>query len=445
MYDERMLDLSTEADHTRHAFASTERFIRQAFIAAEIGGGWRQFLQEPGPATVGGTACVAASLLTLGVPAHDDQIVAAADFLASQVEPDGGWTKPDLAGKISLTLATCLTVNALVRIGRPEDHPLVAGGLQWLTTAQNDDGGWGNLPQDRCSDVTSSAYAVRTLVAADPHRVRSGDALRRGARWVADQRGWTSIAHAAHAAEALLATGTDPHDLRDLRDQIHTAVRETGTAPWLEQYPFPRDYPGDLPRHSRLSWTHLTAERALIGLLRLDVDPTDPTVRELVADVRRRHTDGAFWESQTVPGAAPSWAILEATNALSLHLDRLTTVGQLGVFRDVCRDLSSRLADDHRRAAELAARCADLEERVVVLERKLSKASVFATQAAKAGRWLRSPAVQTAAVLVITMIALVAYLVAADAADTSDRLVSIATILAPALALLEIVRRRRAK
>jgi len=50
MYDERMLDLSTEADHTRHAFASTERFIRQAFIAADLGGGWLP--HRPGLAVV---------------------------------------------------------------------------------------------------------------------------------------------------------------------------------------------------------------------------------------------------------------------------------------------------------------------------------------------------------------------------------------------------------
>ncbi|MDG4808859.1 terpene cyclase/mutase family protein [Micromonospora sp. WMMD1120] len=381
-FDAKMLGVTMELDRTRRELDSVAKYARSRYIGASPGGGWRQFLDEGGQPTVTGTACVVQSLALIHEGRRDYQMDGAGQYLVDVVQADGGWTKPELEGRICLTLTTCLVLGALVSLGG-HAQDAIAGGAAWLRRAQNPDGGWGNLPKDQLSDVTCTAYAIRTLTLVGQHHDGVQASVGAAAEWIRRRRlpggAWGSrtgrsgsLAHTSHAVEGLLAAGAEPSTLDESREWLLREVTDRSN-PWLEHYHYSEDYPSDLPVGSRLTWTHLPAERSLIALLKLGVDPMDDIVHSLVADMRARHVDDTYWSVATVPDAAPSWAVLEATSGLILYRDRLEKSGQLSVVRAVIRELTDRLADVTSTASAATDDLAALTDRVAMLERLIAE------------------------------------------------------------------------
>jgi squalene cyclase len=113
----------------------------------------------------------------LGTLALGEELPAAAgEGLRSQVLANGGWEWA--RGWGADTNSTALALQALVAAGEPPTSTVVAGGVAFLKSAQNADGGFayaleGGAPG--ASDANSTAYVVQALAAVgeDP----------RGASW----------------------------------------------------------------------------------------------------------------------------------------------------------------------------------------------------------------------------------------------------------------------
>ncbi|MFT9821181.1 prenyltransferase/squalene oxidase repeat-containing protein, partial [Lysinibacillus sp. NPDC056185] len=334
-YDNAFGDPSADIARVGEIFEGTTLYLRRTFARGPVHSGWRQFLQEDGPPSAAGTACAIGSLVAMGVSPGDPQLVAARDFLFSAVCADGGWSKPRLADHFSLTMVTCLSLLALARMGVSSEHAVLLGGLDWVVAAQNADGGWGNTSRDGQSDTTATSYAIRALTVDDDARLRFGSVVEAGAGWVQRQgdddgawgiRGGTvpTIAHTSHGVAALIAAGRPLESLHASRTWLLARARTEAPAAWLEHYSgSPRggiaraDGPDEdtqrplnavVMRSERLRWTHLPAERALIALLSLGVDPSDEAVRRVARDTVGRHQDNAYWRVDSMPNTAPSWA-----------------------------------------------------------------------------------------------------------------------------------------
>lgn len=443
-YEHQMRELADQVGELRTAFRTAGMFLRRTFRKNELGGGWRQFLNEQGPPTVGGTSCAVSSLANIGMDMADEMVDSALALFRASIEPDGGWTRPWLRGATSTTLVTCLAARAIIATGRHSQDDLLASGIRWLLAAQNDDHGWGNLPRDGRSDVTSTSYAVRTLAAYRPNH----DGLRAAAGWLMAQRhsdgSWGvdrhhpgTIAHTSHAVEALLLAGVSPRALHSSHEWITDKLPEVGLTPWVEHYNYPEDYHiAGLPAHDRMTWTHLPAERALIALLRLGHDPASDIIRDLVANLRARYAEDGYWQSVTVPGTAPAWVMIEATQALRLYLDRLETEGQFSAARRAWSDLASRLSKLEEAEREQRNRLEALHVEVEALSKRVSFLG-------RLGRALQSRTLLRLVIGLFTLSALVAYLLVGGDDDSGQRVVNIVTIVATGLGLLALVQRRR--
>jgi len=96
-----------------------------------------------------GTWQALAGLTSVGLPAHDPSVVAAANWLLACQQPCGGWGEsaasyadPRLRGQGPATASqTAWAVVGLLAAGL-EEHPAVVRGLQFLTSRQQSDGTW---------------------------------------------------------------------------------------------------------------------------------------------------------------------------------------------------------------------------------------------------------------------------------------------------------------
>jgi len=130
---------------------------------------------------------------TASVPAACDPaecaqaVTHARAFLLAQQRQDGAW--PGFWG-INLIYATGLAVAALRDAGLPADHAAVRRAVDWLTSVQHADGGWGEhfsgcltgayVPSAH-SLVIMTSWAVLGLLRADG---RVSPAARRGLDWL---------------------------------------------------------------------------------------------------------------------------------------------------------------------------------------------------------------------------------------------------------------------
>jgi squalene-hopene/tetraprenyl-beta-curcumene cyclase len=96
-----------------------------------------------------GTWQALAGLASVGVPARDPSVVAAANWLLACQRPGGGWGEsaasyadPGLRGQGPATASqTAWAVLGLLAAGL-EEHPAVIRGLEFLTSRQQADGKW---------------------------------------------------------------------------------------------------------------------------------------------------------------------------------------------------------------------------------------------------------------------------------------------------------------
>jgi len=288
-------------------------------------GGWCQFLEENDSPSVTGTSCVIISMILCGESSNSDLIIPAKNFIISKQRSDGGWSKPSLEAGHSLVLVTCQALGALLDTDEFTTSGSIQSAVTWLIEAQNADGGWGYLARDGISDVTSTAYAMKTLARVMSFYPKAKNTIANGQKWLeevknqdaswgryAGQRG--TLAHTSHAVEALLAIGNRVATLTSTREWIEKNYNNC--AQFQDLYKVPTT-------HERLSWSHMSNERSLIALLKLDTAITAPEVIGNVQTILDKQLNGTYWTNNlnTNPGA--SWAISEAATSLRLYLNRL--------------------------------------------------------------------------------------------------------------------------
>ncbi len=114
-------------------------------------------------------------------------------YLASRQSPDGAWVplwfgNQDAPGEENPTYGTARVVAALEPLARPDGGPacdMVARGMAYLLSAQNEDGGWGGAP-GVASSIEETALAAYT-VAQEPDRQRARVAIERAAAWLIER------------------------------------------------------------------------------------------------------------------------------------------------------------------------------------------------------------------------------------------------------------------
>jgi hypothetical protein len=163
----------------------------------------------------------------------------ATQYLKNLQQPDGGW-EWDI-GWGSDTNSTALAIQALVAAGEPAASTAIADGLNYLETAQNDDGGFTYSPVSPWgtdSDTNSTAYVVQALLAAgDPPT---------GTRWLTYTNGITLTNPISFLLSMQLADGSfewQPGAGGDLQSSTRQAI------PVLLGRPFPLEVAevGDCP------------------------------------------------------------------------------------------------------------------------------------------------------------------------------------------------------
>lgn len=402
-------------------------------------GGWSQFLQEQTkPPTVTGTACIISSMVAAGESKNSEIITLGKRLIIDHVRDDGGWSKPSLDRYFSLTLITCLALRALLDANQPSSSAPIQRGTEWLLDAQNSDGGWGNLSRDNMSDITSTAYAMRVLTRTVNIHPSIEIAMNRGHKWIIDAQNpdhsWGrrpgetgTLPHTSHAVEALLACGVNPSSMLPVREWLTANIGNSSQ--FLEHYIV--EVPDGTTE--RLTWTHLSDERALIALLKLGAGITAPEVDKTVRRILARQVDGTYWSIDTVPFSAPSWAIVEAMLSLRLYLNCLERQGYIIVL--------SRTVSDLKRVVR------EQSERILGLESQIAESSIKA-RLARLARFLLQPV----RMLIVFTFALVTIFVFLGGqlnlpafADTIAGVVGILGLSLTIYQIIEMLRNRRAR
>jgi hypothetical protein len=117
----------------------------------------------------------------------------------------------------------------------------------------------------------------------------------------------------------------------------------------------------------RLTWTHLSNERALIALLKLGADVTAPEVTQLVQEILSHQVDCKYWGIDTVPYAAPSWAMIEAILSLRLYLDYLERQGSIVALSRTISELKNLVKEQSSRISELESQATDTSLKTKIL------------------------------------------------------------------------------
>jgi hypothetical protein len=181
----------------------------------------------------------------------------------------------------------------------------------------------------------------------------------------------------------------------------------------------------------RLTWTHISCERALIALLKLNVSVSSVAVVECVKKILERHVNGTYWSVEVTPTPAASWAISEAVISLRLYIDRLEHQGYAVA-------LSSSISKFRKEIKEL-------RERIIELESRIPKTS-FKSRIRKLLRFLIRP---VPLLIIVTIILIGGYLFLRGSSSTplyAEIIVGILGIIGLSLTtyqVVDIVRARR--
>lgn len=323
-------------------------------------GGWSQFLEEDASPSVTGTSCVISSMCLCEENRNSGTFISAKNFIISKQRLDGGWSKPSLEMSHSLVLTTCQALAALLDASEfPASVPFQAA-VHWLLEAQNSDGGWGFLANDKKSDVTSTAQAMKTLARVMSFYPKSKDATANGQKWLEEVKNqdasWGrcvgqsgTLAHTSHAVEALLALGIHASTLTSTRDWIEKNYHNCTQFQDLYKVPATPE---------RLSWSHMSNERTLIALLKLGAPITASAIIEGIQSILDRQSNGTYWANDlnTYPGA--SWAILEAVTTLNLYLRRLESEAPVIILKTELSKWEHTITEYDKRISLLEERLA---------------------------------------------------------------------------------------
>lgn len=318
----------------RHALNGARGHLQRTFKIVDHedtseGGGWSQFLNETDkPPSGTGTSHGVLSLLACGEPPDSEIITLATRFLVMCQCEDGGWSKPDLHNKCSLTRITGLSLRSLLDSGSHQSLAAVQNGIEWLIKAQNDDGSWGNTARDAQSDVTSTSFALQAITRVVGLTHQGRDSIRKGQAWLTVARntdhswGYASgkpgtVAHTSEAIDGLLACGHNPASLRPTMEWLDQHIR--GETQFNERYLIPHG----TCLGTSVIWTQVSMERGLIALLALGSNLIAQPVVHAVNDVLSRQLNGTYWRADAFPNVEPIWAVKEAVVALRLFQNRV--------------------------------------------------------------------------------------------------------------------------
>jgi squalene-hopene/tetraprenyl-beta-curcumene cyclase len=106
----------------------------------------------------------------------------ATSALLAEIGPEGHWTGELSSSALSTATALIAFSNLAAAQRLPEDARLISGGLTWLLTNQNADGGWGDTTRSRSNiSTTALVWAAFAAIGAEAgHR----NAMERCTRWL---------------------------------------------------------------------------------------------------------------------------------------------------------------------------------------------------------------------------------------------------------------------
>jgi squalene-hopene/tetraprenyl-beta-curcumene cyclase len=111
-----------------------------------------------------------------------DALRIATSTLLGELGPEGHWTGELSSSALSTATALIALTNLDPAQRLPEDAGLLSGGLTWLVTTQNADGGWGDTTRSR-SNVSTTAL-VWAAFAATSAEAGHRPAMERCTRWL---------------------------------------------------------------------------------------------------------------------------------------------------------------------------------------------------------------------------------------------------------------------
>lgn len=360
-------DLSRLEDAARNALESARRYLNRTFRVIEVenkpkSGGWTQFLTETDklPSSTG-TAHGILALLASYDSVNSEAVILSIRFLESCQCEDGGWTKPSLHNKCSLTRVTGLCLRALLDSGFTPSSSTIQKGVEWLQRGQNTDGGWGNTAMDGQSDVTSTGFALQAMAKIAGLSQSGGVSIQRGQAWLLNARnadgswGHTNdkhgtVAQTSEAIDGLLACGQSPSSLK--QTELWLEQRVGNEAQFSERYLIPA---GPSAKESVI-WTQVSKERGLIALLSLNSNPTSLHVINAVNDILSRQVAGTYWRAEAFHNSEPIWAVKEAVVALRLFLNRAESNRASLVLSEEIAVLHQELSGAQQQIQELQRR-----------------------------------------------------------------------------------------
>ncbi len=124
------------------------------------------------PSTADITARILEMLSLVAFTPHHRAARIAIEFVRNEQEADGSWY-----GRwgVNYIYGTWQALRGLAQIGVPDTDPTLQRGVKWLTSVQNDDGGWGescisyydtSLKSGAGSTPSQSAWAIMGLLSA---------------------------------------------------------------------------------------------------------------------------------------------------------------------------------------------------------------------------------------------------------------------------------------
>lgn len=196
------------------------------------------------------------------------------DALWAEYDPRRGHWPGELA---SSALSTAVAAFALALIDPVRHGALIRGGLDWLVTHQNADGGWGDTP-DSPSNISTTVLGWAALTRAQPRTDAVARAEAAAERWLAATAGGERLDRAALTAAVVRHYGNDRTFSTPILTMCALSGRfGTGAGAWRDVFPLPFELAVLPPALFR--WLHLTvvsyAVPALvaIGLVRHRLGP----------------------------------------------------------------------------------------------------------------------------------------------------------------------------
>lgn len=111
---------------------------------------------------------------------------------------NGGWWEGELS---SSALSTAVAVFALGQVDRDKHRDTIERGLNWLATNVNHDGGWGDTP-DSASNMATTALCWSAFSIDEPDATRSAQTINNAGNWIKKRAGSLEPADIASAISA---------------------------------------------------------------------------------------------------------------------------------------------------------------------------------------------------------------------------------------------------